>query len=157
MGTWTEDAVASAATTAAAAILGQLENGSAAAPINAVSHILWGEEADMDEVDARHTAIGLALNAAAITSWASVHEAALPRVRPFISRALLTASATAAVAYITDYHLVPKRFTPGFERQLSSKALLGVYAVLAIALAVGSLSRGVEIEENKAEDEVEEA
>ena len=146
MGTWTADtirtgAVASAATTAAAAILGQIENGSAVSPINAVSHILWGDKADTEEVDARHTAAGLALNAAAITSWAGLHESILPRERPSIGRALVTGAATAAVAYVVDYHVVPKRFTPGFEKQLSRNALFGVYAVLALALAVGSLWR----------------
>ena len=134
-------AVATAATTAAVAILGHLESGSAVAPINAVSHMLWGEDATTEEIDARHTLVGAALNAAAVTSWAGMHEAMLPRHRPSVPRALIAGAATAAVAYVTDYHVVPKRFTPGFEKQLSHKALMGVYATLALALAVGSLYR----------------
>ena len=154
MGTLAEDtlrtgAIASAATTAAAALLGQMENGSAVAPINAVSHIIWGDGADTEEVDARHTAMGLALNTAAITSWAGMHESILPRARPTVSRALLTGAATAVVAYVTDYYVVPKRFTPGFEKQLSKNALFGVYAVLAIALAVGSLSRSAKVQDEE--------
>ena len=148
MGTWIKDtlatgAVASAATTAAAAVLGRVENGSAAGPINAVSHILWGKEATCtDAVDARHTLVGAGLNAAAVTSWAALFELALPRNRrPSVPRALLTGAATAAVAYVTDYHVVPKRFTPGFEERLSGRSLFAVYATLALALAAGSLMR----------------
>lgn len=47
MGTWMQHtlatgAMASAATTAAVAVLGKMDDGSAAGPINAISHILWG-------------------------------------------------------------------------------------------------------------------
>ncbi|MGV9012023.1 MAG: hypothetical protein ACOH13_05460 [Flavobacteriales bacterium] len=146
MGTWKNDtirtgAVAATATTAVAAVLGHLENGSAVAPINAVSHILWGDEATTEAVDARHTLAGMVLNAASVTAWAGLHEALLPRHRPSMPRALASGMVTAAVAYVTDYHVVPKRFTPGFEKELSPKSLFGIYATLALALAVGSLCR----------------
>lgn len=148
MGTWISDslrtgAVASAATTASAAVLGHVECGAAAAPLNAVSHMVWGDEATRtDAVDVRHTAVGAGLNAAAVTSWAAMHELLMPREgRPDAGRALAGGAITALVAYITDYHVVPKRFTPGFEHRLSPKGLFGIYAVLALSLAVGSLSR----------------
>lgn len=140
-------AVAAAATTAAVAVLGQLENGSALGPINAVSHMLWGDGANTEELDGSHTAMGAALNATAVTSWAGIHEALLPREKPTVAQALLAGAATSAVAYVVDYHVVPKRFTPGFEKKLSGKALFGMYAVLALALAVGSLWRTDEVEE----------
>jgi len=148
MGTWIKDtlttgAVASATTTAAVAVLGKLEGRSAVAPINAVSHILWGEEAaDTEQLDARHTLAGAGLNAVAVTGWAGLHELFMPRSgTPSAKRALLAGIATATVAYVTDYHVVPKRFTPGFEKRLSGKALFGVYAALALSLAAGSLCR----------------
>ncbi len=148
MSTWMKDtlasgAVATAATTAVAAILGKLEGHGAAAPINAVSHILWGDEAAIpEEADARHTLVGAGLNAAAVTAWAGVHEALMPRNdRPSTPHALLAGAATAAVAYMVDYHVVPERLKPGFEKRLSSKALFGLYATLAISLAAGSLCR----------------
>ncbi|MEO8733744.1 MAG: hypothetical protein ABI373_05400 [Flavobacteriales bacterium] len=146
MGNWTDDtmltaAVATAATTSAIALLGHLENGSAVAPLNAASHMLWGEEATTEEVDARHTLPGVAITVAGVASWAGVHELMMPRERPSVPRALLTGAVTAVAAYVTDYHVVPKRFTPGFEKQLSRKAMFGVYATLAIALALGSLCR----------------
>lgn len=148
MGTWIKDtlttgALTAATTTAAVALLGKLEGGSAVAPINAVSHILWGEKAAAtEELDARHTAAGAGINAVAVTAWAGMHELFMPRDRtPSVQRALLSGAAAAAVAYVTDYHVVPERFTPGFEKRLSGKALFGVYAALALSLAAGSLIR----------------
>jgi hypothetical protein len=123
--------------------LGKLENGPAAGPINAVSHILWGYHAvATDDVDVQHTLTGAALNAAAVTSWAGVHELFMPRSgAPSVRRALLGGVATASLAYLTDYHVVPRRFTPGFEKRLSAVALLGMYATPALSLAAGSLAR----------------
>jgi hypothetical protein len=142
--TLTTGAVATAATTLAAAALGQAEGGNAVAPINAVSHIFWGDEAAAaDRPDARHTLTGLALNAAAVTSWAAVQELLMPRSGPRrLGRALLAGAAVAALAYVTDYHVVPRRLTPGFEKRLSDPSLLGVYATLALSLAAGSLCSG---------------
>ena len=39
-----------------------------------------------------------------------------------------------------DYQVVPKRFTPGFEHRLSTGAMVGVYALLALGLGVGALA-----------------
>jgi hypothetical protein len=149
MGTWMKDtittgAMATASTTAALAILGKLENDSAVSPINAVSHMLWGDEAaDTDVVDTEHTLAGAGLNAAAVTSWAGLFELFMPRKgAPSVQRALLAGTATAAAAYYTDYHLVPERLTPGFEKRLSQPALIGVFATLALSLAAASLCRG---------------
>jgi hypothetical protein len=43
---------------------------------------------------------------------------------------------------VTDYYVVPKRVTRGFEKRLSDPALFGVYAALALSLAAGSLLNG---------------
>jgi hypothetical protein len=47
--------------------------------------------------------------------------------------------AVAALAYFVDYRLTPRRLTPGYERRLSGRALLAVYASLAAGLALGGL------------------
>src|SRR4051795_10574931 len=66
-----DGAVATATTTAAAALCGQLENHHPLAPINAVSHILWGDRAAKRSVPSlKYTVPGLLLNGAAVTSWA---------------------------------------------------------------------------------------
>lgn len=148
MGTLIKDtmatgAVATTASTVLLAVLGKQENGSATSALNAVSHMLWGEEATKnDQLDAKHTLAGAGLNSAAMMAWAGVHEMMLPRnERPSVGRALLAGATTAAVAYVVDYHVVPKRFTPGFEERLSRNSLAGVYVIMALSLAVGSLWR----------------
>ncbi|MDB5342927.1 MAG: hypothetical protein JWP89_1304 [Schlesneria sp.] len=68
-------AAATAATTLAVSICGTLEDGSPVASINAFSHIAWADKAAR-QTDAswQYTAVGLALNAVAVTSWAGVYE-----------------------------------------------------------------------------------
>jgi hypothetical protein len=44
-----------------------------------------------------------------------------------------------AAAYVTDYHVVPKRLTPGFELRVPRLALAGVYAALALGLSLRDL------------------
>ncbi|MGC4002119.1 MAG: hypothetical protein QM811_02795 [Pirellulales bacterium] len=133
-------ACATVATTAAVAAAGQLENGRPLGPINAVSHILFGDEAAAhDEPSLQYTLSGLALNAGAVAGWAVVGELLFggkrrPTTLPGASAA---GAATSAIAYVTDYHLVPDRLTPGFEKRLSNGALAAVYGVLAVGLGLG--------------------
>jgi hypothetical protein len=137
-------AVASIATTAAVAGLGKAEDDNAIAPLNAVSHIAWGDEAfDQDEASAKYTATGLALNTAAVMSWAGVHECLAGEAsdRGDLGTVLASGAAVSALAYVTDYYVVPKRLTPGFEERLNAKSMFGVYTVLALGLATGSLLR----------------
>lgn len=136
-------ALASTATTLAVAACGAIENRNAIAPLNSVSHIVWGDKAARrDQPSWRYTALGVALNTAAVTSWALIYEGLFGGdERPHPARALIGGVAVSACAYITDYYVVPSRFTPGFEKRLSGRSLFGVYAVLAAGLAFGSLLR----------------
>lgn len=134
---------ATAATTLAAAVCGKIETGSAMMPINAVSHILWGDEAsDQDDASPRYTITGLLLNSAAVTSWAAVHDTLLRRRRRdglSLIEALLGGVCVSGLAFFTDYFLVPKRFTPGFEKCLSNSSLLVIYAALAAGLGANDV------------------
>jgi hypothetical protein len=133
---------ASAATTAALAICGHADGGNAIAPLNAVSHIPWGDSAGEQEgASVQYTATGIALNAMAIASWSLVYELAFGRVarKGNISAALLGGASVAALAYVTDYYVVPKRFTPGFEKRLSPTSMLAVYSTLALSLPLACL------------------
>jgi len=134
---------ASAATTVAAAVCGALEQGSAAAPINAVSHIPWGEEAArQNDLSWKYTATGLALNTAAVTAWAAVYEWGCQRMADDdVTGAITEGALVSGLAYLTDYHVVPARLTPGFEKRLSNRSLLGIYTTLALSLALGRLTR----------------
>jgi hypothetical protein len=134
-------AIATAATTATTAWLGKRETGSAAAPLNATSHIAFGEEAAYhDETSVKYTLTGAAINAAAMVGWGAVQEALLGQWarKGSPARALVSGAAVSAAAYVVDYHVVPKRLTPGFEKRLSKTALFAIYAALALSLAAGA-------------------
>ena len=131
---------ATVTTTAATAICGAVELGNAAAPINAISHIAWGDEAaEQDDLSTKYTVVGGVLNAAAMASWAAVHHFVFrpERREPGVVPALARGAATAAIAYVVDYYVVPKRLTPGFEKRLSGRSLFWIYVALAAGLAVG--------------------
>lgn len=137
-------AAAAAATTLATAICGELEEGNAIAPLNAISHIAWGDEAAAhEEASWKYTATGIALNGAAVTSWAGIFEMYFGRAvdRQDFNQALIGDAAVSALAFVTDYYLVPRRFTPGFEKRLSNTSLLGIYSALALSLALGRMGQ----------------
>jgi hypothetical protein len=113
-----------------------LEAGRSAAALNATSHIVWGERAFREnDADFKHTLLGGLLNAGAMLCWSAAYQL-LPRANSTWVKTVKAAAVTAS-AYITDYHLVPKRLTPGFEERLSAKALTLVYASLFFGLLVG--------------------
>lgn len=141
--------VSGLATSAVATLAGKREAASYAAPINSTSHILWGDEAaSHNNVSLKYTVSGFLLNHLAAVMWAAVYE---KWAGPAISRwsssrpSLATVAATmggvavAAGAYVTDYYLVPKRFTPGYEKRLSGQSLALIYGALALGLAAGTL------------------
>ena len=130
------------ASAAAIAACGQAELKNPIAPLNAVSHIVFGEEAaQQDELSLKYTATGLLLHDAACTSWAVLHEQLVGRAveKGNVPMAFAGGALVSAIAYFTDYYLVPKRMTPGVEKRLSGRSLLFIYTVLAGGLAVGSL------------------
>lgn len=132
---------ATVATTAVLTLIGQRQDLSPWAPINAVSHIVWGDEAGNHVAPSlKYTATGAVLNAAAVTAWALPFawlRKALP-VNP-VASAAVAGIATAALAYVVDYHVVPRRLTPGFELRLPKRSFLPIYASLAVGLAAGAL------------------
>jgi hypothetical protein len=141
--------VSSITTTLAAALAGKRETSSYAAPINATSHIFWGDEAARhDRASLKYTGTGFLLNHAATIMWAAVYEkwvepavkrwfARRPALAPFAPA--VSAAAVSAGAYVTDYYLVPKRFTPGYEKRLSGRSMALVFGALALGLAASTL------------------
>ena len=134
--------LAGTATAATAAACGFMENGNAIAPLNAVSHIIWGEDAVRARAfSVKYTLVGLFLNDAATASWAALHRqwfgAAVERRDAPAS--LAGGAAVACLAYLMDYHVVPKRLTPGFEKHLSRRSLFLIYVVLALTLGLSGL------------------
>jgi hypothetical protein len=132
----TTASIATTATTAAALFVSKAETSYAAAALNATSHILWGDEAAKhDDPDLEHTLVGGALNASAMGAWAFIQEL-LPRAHTPLG-AVTKGVFVSALAYVTDYFIVPKRLTPGFEKRLSPAGMLTMYGSLAGALALG--------------------
>ena len=132
--------IAGAATSGAVAICGLIEDGSAVAPINDISHIVWGDKAfEKNQLSLKYTATGLLLNQAATGSWALLHELFFGRAarRGETGKSLLGGVLVAFVAYLVDYHAVPPRLKPGFERHLMPCSLVVIYATLAVALGLG--------------------
>ncbi|WP_019140500.1 hypothetical protein [Noviherbaspirillum massiliense] len=134
--------VAAATTSLAAALAGKRETGSYVAPLNATSHIIWGDqEARQNDTSFKYTLTGVLLNYGAGIFWAAFYErwfgrGGHPDAQRSLSRPLIGAAVVTAGAYLTDYYLVPKRFTPGYELRLSGKSLLAIYGALALGLAM---------------------
>jgi len=61
------------------------------------------------------------------------------RSRP--ATVVATAATTAIIAYVVDYHAVPKRVTSGFEAHLSKHTLAMTYVALGAGFASAALIR----------------
>ena len=112
--------------------------------MNAIAHIYdGGAPRKEDGPGRRNTVVGLALHAGASVWWAAFYEAFFGRAaRRSTAAAVAGGAVIAAGAYVVDYHVVGERFRPGFERFLSGRSMLAVYAALAAGLALSSrLSR----------------
>lgn len=135
--------VAAAAVTAVASLASRRATGSYPAVINATSHVLWGEKAtEQGDYSWKYTATGLVANYGSSVFWALLYEALKPhRRKPDRREAAVLGTVVSAIAYVTDYHLVTKRLTPGFERRLPRLALVPIYAALAFGLSLRDLMK----------------
>lgn len=136
--------LAAASSAATAAWRARADGASAWAPINDVTHSLWPGEAERARgPSARHTLLGLAIHTGASIFWAVGFEALRDGVDDCtVNRApcrdAAAAAAIAATAWCVDYHVVPRRLTPGFEAHLSRRSLAWVYGALALGLLAGA-------------------
>lgn len=128
---------ASLSSTLALVVAGKIENDSYSAPINAISHWLWGDSAfEHDETDIAHTMLGFGIHHTCSIFWAVIYEYSVCQSpdkggkHPLRDTALV-----AAIAALVDYKLIPHRLRPGFEQRLTRKQLLGVYAAFALGMA----------------------
>ena len=123
----------------ALAICGKLENDAAAGPLNGPSQWVWGEWAGHRRRPTwRHTVLCYAIHHVASLWWALLYEKHVVRLvatRPAPVR-FAASAVTAAIACSADYRIARGRLQPGFEKQLSRKSLLLVYAAFAVGLAI---------------------
>lgn len=128
--------VASVLSTFAVSCCSHWQSGSAVGGTNATSHWFWGDRAKReDRPSLRHTAVGYGIHHASSIFWAAFHEYAIRRAR-HPSSVVAAAAVTAATAYVVDYHVVPRRLTPGFDSRLSGGAMVAAYAAFAVGLGV---------------------
>jgi len=134
---------ASILSTVALLLLGRKESSSALAPVNAISHWYWGDDAiRRNRLSIKYTVPGYLTHHATSIFWAVLFERIFGRAPERSTCSAIAASATtAAVACFVDYQLTPKRLTPGFEHRLSRKALFVVYAGFAAGLALTAFIR----------------
>jgi hypothetical protein len=138
-----------------AALRGRIEGGNARRPIHAVSHIAWNDAAGSHEGRKPHNfVVGSALHLGASTFWAAFFEALFgARAERSSAAALIGGATIAAGAYVTDYHVVSRRFEPGFEAHLTNRSLFMIYAALAVGLATSARLRGLYHHQIKNRDE----
>lgn len=136
-------ASASAATTLTVALAGLAEQKSPWPALNSISKVVHGNHAPWrNELSWKYTGTGALLNTAAVFSWAAVYAVLRgPRTRTDYVRAVTAGVATSALAYVIDYHAVPERLTPGFEKRLPARSLGLIYGALALGLAASELAR----------------
>lgn len=137
-------AAASILSAVSLAVLGKSELNRSAAPVNGPSQWVWGRHAPFkNRLSLKYTLLGYVIHHAASVFWATLHEKLQERFKAKNWAAVIApAVAATAAAYVVDFHVAPKRFSPGFERRLSKKALFIVYGSFALGLAGTALLRG---------------
>lgn len=116
-------------------------SGAAAAGTNAASQWFWYPRArHVDRPSLRYTAVGYGVHHASSLLWGTAYEALRPRQATPVGRAV-RASAVALGAYVVDYHVVPRRLSPGFEHRIGPAGMLAAYGMFALGLYIAG-SRG---------------
>jgi hypothetical protein len=131
-------ALSSCTTLALAAGFSRLSGGSAAEPVNAVGSQFSGRNGrPPHDFSLTSTLPGVLVNFAGCLFWSNVSTrwAAGAPVRNGTDAARRGA-VLAALAYLVDYHVLPRRLRPGYERRLGTPQLLTVYASLAFTLTL---------------------
>jgi hypothetical protein len=125
---------------AAMALRSRQENGTLWASVNAPSHWLWGEEAiHQNGPSWRYTATGFLVHQLSAGFWALIHERwfASDEGAPHSAAQLVRdAALTSALAAWVDFHGVPDRLSPGFQRRLSFGSLVAVYTLFGGGLVL---------------------
>nr|WP_297352636.1 hypothetical protein [uncultured Caldimonas sp.] len=137
--TWLTGGVASVTSTLALLWRGRVDGRCTFGALNAPSHWVWGDQAlRQNGCSLRYTGTGLLIHHVASVFWAMLYERACPALHPRSAAQLaLESAAVATVAAGVDLRIAPRRLTPGFERRLSRRSLVIVYASFAAGIALG--------------------
>jgi hypothetical protein len=130
--------VLAATTTATIMLMSDTENGAPWAAINAVTHIVDGDDVTQPQVfSPRESGLGIVINGTAMSAWGILYEGALALTKTRSN--LLTGGLAAAIAWVIDYKVVPPRFAPGIEKKLSRNGIFVSYAIMGITFGLSSL------------------
>jgi hypothetical protein len=111
-------------------------DGAPASGTNAASQWVWGRKAkEQRGVSARYTLLGFAIHHASSIFWATGYELWKRDSDP-PERHLAKAASISALAYLVDYHVVPSRLSPGFDRRISALGMVATYSAFAAGLCL---------------------
>ncbi|HEX7934891.1 MAG TPA: hypothetical protein VF573_17695 [Paraburkholderia sp.] len=137
--------VAGVLSTLALGACARLAGKRSAAPISAVSHWVWPEEVNQTAHPcARHIVTGLSIHHLMSIGWAAVNAYTLAAIQEAVEpcrdsraehrRRVALASGLTLFAAFSDYVIVPKRFTPGFEFHLRVPQIAVAYVAFGTGL-----------------------
>ncbi|MBL1262067.1 hypothetical protein [Candidatus Methylomicrobium oryzae] len=131
--------IATAITGALCAVVGQRNP---ITPMNAVSHIVWGQSALwQDKLSLKYSGTGALLHYFSSVWWAYIYEHWFGKEaeKRGVAKGLQNGAAVSAIAYVTDYHLIPKRLSPGIETRLPKYSLWVIFGTIALTLPLRGL------------------
>jgi len=127
-----------ATTNAAIMVASDKECGNPWTAVNVIAHIVDGDEKEQPlGYSPRESAIGIAVNGTAMAAWGVLYEGVLLLTKTRSNP--LTAVLATITAYVIDYYIVPKQYTPGIEKRLSHKSVLLAYVFLAGTFALSGI------------------
>lgn len=133
--------VASLLSTLVVSWFSRQRTGHAAAGTNSASQWIWYPQARARFAASwRNTATGYVIHHASSVFWAGGYQLLRPE-RASRAGQVLRAGAIAAAAYWVDYHVVPRRLSPGFEHKIGAAGMWATYAGFGLGLVLGSRRR----------------
>jgi hypothetical protein len=108
--------------------------------LNATAHWAFGTEAaQIKELRADVTGLGLATHVAAAFFWAAVYAVAIRMLQPKRTTSLLlVAAGVALMAAILDYLILPRSMSPGWHLVLGPAGVAAAFAALGAGLFLGT-------------------
>ena len=134
--------IAALSSSLALILCGKGERGRGLATHNGPSQWIYGTRAGYRRsLTLRHTGTGTLIHLVSSWWWACVqYEAFPPRaVAKSYVRQAGEAGLIATAAYVVDYHFVPERLQPGFDKHVSTVSLAAIYVAFGIGLAAGAI------------------
>lgn len=133
--------VASVLSTVAVSISSRRHCGATAAGTNAASQWIWYPRArHVARPSPMYTLSGYAIHHASSLLWGGVYETARPRQAALPGR-VARAAGVAALGYVVDYHVVPRRLSPGFEHRIGAAGMCAAYTAFALGLLLATRLR----------------